>query len=87
MSTTQMWMVRGRMSAPYGGVEMVNSASVGAESFGAGSVAEVVARFEAVQSGRQTVVGGFIFTPYTTSQVVAVESISRPSSASVQQVI
>ncbi len=84
---TQMWMVRGRMSAPYGGVEMVNAATVGAESFGSGSVAEVVARFEAVQTGRQTVVGGFVFTPYTTTQAVAVEAVSRQSSASVAQVI
>ena len=75
------------MSAPYGGVEMVTSANVGAESFGSGSVAEVVARFNAVQAGRQTVVGGFVFTPYTTTQAVAVEVVERPRSASVQQVI
>ena len=84
---TTMWMVRGRMSAPRGQVEMVEAPQHSARTYASGAPDEVIARFGARRAGRPTVAEGFTFIPFESDQSPTVEVVARPNGAGVVQIL
>ena len=80
-------MVNGRMSAEYGQPEFVDAPTMAARRIASAPASQMIARYNAVRSGRPFVVDGFVFTPYTTGVAIEPETMPAYRQASVSQII